>query len=85
MNNQEPTTKSTILTRPCYEANGEVFRPERPRYIGMIYVYGKKTFESSDYDNDGDAFNACANHILRYEKKHSSSYYIDAKMDMLKS
>lgn len=32
-----------MVVRPCYEANGEVFRPERPRYIRTKLSYALYT------------------------------------------
>ena len=84
MKELEPKNKSVILTRPCY-ADGEVWREERPRFKGEIYVYGKRAYESSDFDNEGAAFNACAKHIQWYNNKFDSNFLIDAKMDRLKA
>jgi len=79
----EPKTKSTILVRPCYDENGDV--STSGRFIGMIYVYGKKVYESVDCDSEGGAFNNCAKHIQWYQNKYKSNFFIDAKMDRLQS
>ena len=74
----EPIIKSSIVVRPCYEADMEVFRPERPRYIGEIYISGKKVFSTSDVDCEHEAFLRCAKHIFNYEKEKNKSFFLNA-------
>ena len=79
----EPKTKASIITRPCYDSNGKIQSIESPRFIGEIYVYGKRVFQSIDYDGEGTAFNACTKHILRYQRKNNRNFFLDAKMKRL--
>jgi len=84
MKTAEPKVKATIIARPAYKANGEIYETSSVRWIGEIYVYGKKVYTSSDCDGEGEAFNRCAAHIVGYEKNHGTSFFLDAKMDRLK-
>ena len=80
----EPKQKSSIIVRPCYDSDGEIWRPERPRFIGEIYVYNQLAFRSQDQDSEHSAFIACAKHIQWYENKFGGSFFVDAYKGHLK-
>jgi len=79
----EPKTKATILVRPCYDENSELYKGEQ-RFIGMIYVNSKKCYESVDKDSEFAAFINCSKHIQWYQKKFNCSFFIDAYKGELK-
>ena len=81
----EPKQKSSIIVRPCYESDGEVWRPERPRFIGEIYVYNQLAYRSSDFDCEHSAFIACAKHIAWYQRKYDCNFFIDGYKNDLKT
>jgi hypothetical protein len=81
MNNQEPEVFSSILVRPAYRASGEIYKTSIVKWIGELYVRGKKIYETSDVDSRSAAFNSVAQHIKWYQNKYNSSIFIDSAMN----
>ncbi len=53
---EEPKIKSSIIVRPAYTKDGEIYRTSSTRWIGELYVYGKKIYTSIDTDCESSAF-----------------------------
>ena len=80
----EPKVKASIIARPSYNKNKEISDKDSVRWIGEIYVDGKKVHTTTDFDWEGDPLLACSNHLYRYQKKHNSCFIKDAKLDRIK-
>ena len=84
MVNEEPKIASSIITRPAYTASGEIYKTSSVRWIGELYVKGKKIYTTTDYDCDA-AFVAMAKHIQWYQNKFKSNIFIDANKRKIKT
>ena len=85
MSKDEPKVKANIIVRPAYTAKGEVYKTSSTRWIGEIYVYGKKVYTSIDLDCESAAFVACAKQIQWYQNEYEANFLIDAYRNELKN
>jgi len=83
MKEKEPKIASSIITRPAYTASGEIYETSTVRWIGELYVKGKKIYTSTDFDCEDAAFVSVAKHIQWYQNTFKSNIFIDANMNKL--
>jgi hypothetical protein len=83
MTKEEPKIASNIITRPAYTASGEIYKTSSVRWIGELYIKGKKIYTTTDFDCEDAAFVGVAKHIQWYQNKFKSNIFIDAHMDRL--
>ena len=84
MEKNEPKVKSSIVTRPAYKSDGSLYITSSVRWIGMLYVKGKKIYTTTDFDCEDAAFVGVAKHIQWYQNKYNSNIFIDASKGRLK-
>ena len=53
---EEPQTMASIIVRPAYKANGDIYRTSSTRWIGALYVNGQLRHETTDFDRKGAAY-----------------------------
>jgi hypothetical protein len=81
----EPKLKSSIIVRPAYNYNMEIYKTnDDARFVGELYVNNKKIYTTSDRDTESSAFVDVAKYIQRYHNKYKSNIFIDANMSKLK-
>ena len=56
MEKNEPKVKSSIVTRPAYKSDVSLYITSSVRWIGMLYVKGKKIYTTTDFDCEDAAF-----------------------------
>ncbi len=65
MDKIEPKTIATIIVRPAYDKTGKPYDTASLRWIGELYVNGKRKYQTIDYDREGAAYVGVIKEIRR--------------------
>lgn len=72
----EPKTRARIIVRPAYTSDGEVYETASVRWIGALYIDGKKIHETIDFDCESAAYIGIAKHIQWHQNKYGRTIFL---------